>query len=108
ALPPLPTPRARVTRAATDGEEEGFAKLHVKRGSDRILGATIVGSHAGELITPLTLAMVAGVGLGSFANVISPYPTLAEVLKTTAGAYTRTRLTPTVKSLFALWFRLTS
>jgi pyruvate/2-oxoglutarate dehydrogenase complex dihydrolipoamide dehydrogenase (E3) component len=101
------TPMAKVNRAATDGEEEGFAKVHVKRGSDRIVGATIVGAHAGELITPLTLAMVAGVGLGSFGNVIYPYPTLAEVLKATAGAYTRTRLTPAARRLFALWFRLT-
>jgi pyruvate/2-oxoglutarate dehydrogenase complex dihydrolipoamide dehydrogenase (E3) component len=101
------TPMAKVNRAATDGEEEGFAKVHVKKGSDRIVGATIVGSHAGELITPVTLAMVAGIGLGTFANVIYPYPTLSEVLKATAGAYTRTRLTPTVKRLFALWFRLT-
>jgi pyruvate/2-oxoglutarate dehydrogenase complex dihydrolipoamide dehydrogenase (E3) component len=101
------TPMAKVNRAATDGEEEGFAKVHVKKGSDRIVGATIVGSHAGELITPVTIAMVAGIGLGTFANVIYPYPTLSEVLKATAGAYTRTRLTPTVKRLFALWFRLT-
>jgi hypothetical protein len=51
--------------------------------------------------------MVTGQGLGAFGNVIYPYPTLAEGLKTTAGAYTRTRLTPLAKRLFALWFRLT-
>jgi len=101
------TPMARVNRAATDGEEEGFVKVHVRRGGDRILGATLVGSHAGELLTPLTLAIGSGLGLGAFANLIYPYPTLAEGLKATAGAYTRTRLTPTVKRLFGLWFRLT-
>jgi pyruvate/2-oxoglutarate dehydrogenase complex dihydrolipoamide dehydrogenase (E3) component len=101
------TPMARVNRAATDGEEEGFVKVHVKRGGDRIVGATLVGSHAGELLTPLTLAIGSGLGLGAFANLIYPYPTLAEGLKATAGAYTRTRLTPMVKRLFGLWFRLT-
>jgi pyruvate/2-oxoglutarate dehydrogenase complex dihydrolipoamide dehydrogenase (E3) component len=101
------TPMARVNRAATDGEEEGFVKVHVKRGGDRIVGATLVGSHAGELVTPLTLAIGNGLGLGAFANLIYPYPTLSEGLKATAGAYTRTRLTPTVKRLFGLWFRLT-
>ncbi len=102
------TPMAKVNRAATDGEEEGFAKVHVRKGTDRIVGATVVGAHAGELITPLTLAIGNGVGLGAFANLIYPYPTLAEVLKATAGAYTRTRLTPAAKRLFGLWFRLTS
>lgn len=101
------TPFAKVNRAATDGEEEGFVKVHVKKGSDRIVGATIVGSHAGELVTAVTLAMVTGQGLGAFGSVIYPYPTLAEGLKATAGAYTRTRLTPLAKRLFALWFRLT-
>jgi len=101
------TPLAKVNRAATDGEEEGFVKVHVKKGSDRIVGATIAGSHAGELVTAVTLAMVTGQGLGAFGNVIYPYPTLAEGLKATAGAYTRTRLTPLAKRLFALWFRLT-
>jgi pyruvate/2-oxoglutarate dehydrogenase complex dihydrolipoamide dehydrogenase (E3) component len=101
------TPFAKVNRAATDGEEEGFVKVHVKKGSDRIVGATIAGSHAGELVTAVTLAMVTGQGLGAFGNVIYPYPTLAEGLKATAGAYTRTRLTPLAKRLFALWFRLT-
>jgi pyruvate/2-oxoglutarate dehydrogenase complex dihydrolipoamide dehydrogenase (E3) component len=101
-------PMAKVNRAATDGEEEGFVRVLVRKGSDRIVGATIVASHAGELITPLTLAMVTGAGLGTFTNVIYPYPTLAEGLKATAGAYTRTRLTPAAKRLFALWFRLTS
>jgi pyruvate/2-oxoglutarate dehydrogenase complex dihydrolipoamide dehydrogenase (E3) component len=101
------TPLAKVNRAVTDGEEEGFVKVHVRKGSDRIVGGTWVGAHAGELVTLLTLAMVSGVGLGAFSNVIYPYPTLAEGLKATAGAYTRTRLTPTVKRLFGLWFRLT-
>jgi len=100
-------PLSQVNRAVTDGEEEGFVKVHVAKGGDRILGATVVGSHAGELVTPLTLAIATGAGLGAFGNLIYPYPTLAEGLKATAGAYTRTRLTPLARRLFGLWFRLT-
>jgi pyruvate/2-oxoglutarate dehydrogenase complex dihydrolipoamide dehydrogenase (E3) component len=101
------TPMARVNRAATDGEEAGFVKIHVAKGGDRILGATVVGSHAGEIVLPLTLAIGQRIGLGAFGNVIYPYPTLAEGIRVTAGAYTRTRLTPLAKRLFGLWFRLT-
>ncbi len=99
-------PMADTNRAVTDGEEEGFAKIHVKKGTDQILGATIVASHAGELITPVTLAIQQGIGLGTFGNVIFPYPTQAEVLKRAAGQYTRTRLTPTVARLFGGLMRL--
>ncbi len=94
---------AQANRAVTDGEEEGLVKVHVRKGSDRIVGATIVASHAGELITQFTLAMQHGIGLGSFTNVIYPYPTQGEALKRAAGAYTRTRLTPAVKRLFERW-----
>jgi pyruvate/2-oxoglutarate dehydrogenase complex dihydrolipoamide dehydrogenase (E3) component len=99
-------PMGRSNRAVTDGQEEGLAKVHVKKGSDRILGATIVAAHAGDLITPLTLAMKRGIGLGAFTDVIFPYPTQADVLKAVAGQYTRTRLTPWVKRLSSLLVRL--
>ena len=85
-----------VNRAVTDSEEEGFVKVHVKKGSDRILGATIVASHAGEWISEVTLAMVNKLGLGAILNTIHPYPTQAEGLKRAAGAYVRTRATPRV------------
>lgn len=94
-------PIASANRAVTDGEEAGLVKVLVKKGSDRILGATIVASHAGELITQLTLALSQGIGLGSFTNLVYPYPTVGEAVKRAAGAYTRTRLTPTVAALFA-------
>ncbi len=96
-------PLAQVNRAVTDGEEEGLVKIHVRQGSDRIVGATIVAAHAGELITQITLAMQHGIGLGAFTNVIYPYPTQGEALKRAAGAHARTRLTPTVKKLFTRW-----
>lgn len=94
------TPLADVDRAIADGETEGFVKVHVKKGTDRILGATVVARHAGDMINEITLAMVAKVGLGSLANVIHPYPTQAEAIKHTGDAYNRTRLTRFVKGLF--------
>jgi pyruvate/2-oxoglutarate dehydrogenase complex dihydrolipoamide dehydrogenase (E3) component len=92
-----------VDRAVTDGEEEGFVKVHVKKRTDRILGATIVARHAGEMISEITLAMVGNLGLKTLANVIHSYPTQAEAIKHVADAYNRTRLTPFIKKLFNLW-----
>jgi pyruvate/2-oxoglutarate dehydrogenase complex dihydrolipoamide dehydrogenase (E3) component len=93
-------PLERVNRAVCDGEEEGFVKVHVRKGSDRILGATIVASHAGEMISEIGLAIVGGLGLAKVAQVIHPYPTQAEGIKAAANAHLRTRLTPRVKGLF--------
>jgi pyruvate/2-oxoglutarate dehydrogenase complex dihydrolipoamide dehydrogenase (E3) component len=101
-------PLERVNRAVCDGEEDGFVKVHVRRGSDRILGATVVASHAGEMIGELTLAMVGGIGLGRLAGVIHPYPTQAEGIKAAANAYLRTRLTPRAAAIlrrFLAWTR---
>ena len=74
-------------RAITDGEESGFVKVHVREGSDEILGATVVARHAGEMINDLSLAMVVGIGLGTIARVIHAYPTQAEGIKKAAMAY---------------------
>jgi pyruvate/2-oxoglutarate dehydrogenase complex dihydrolipoamide dehydrogenase (E3) component len=95
---------AATDRGRADGDEDGFVKVHVKRGNDRILGATIVARHAGELISEITVAMAGGVGLRQLATVIHPYPTQAEAIKKVADAYNRTRLTPTVSRLFRWWF----
>ena len=89
-----------VDRAILDGETDGLLKVHVKRGSDRIVGSTIVARHAGDLISQVTQAMTAGIGLGTIARTIHPYPTQAEVMKKAGDAYNRTRLTPGVKKLF--------
>lgn len=91
---------AEVDRAIADGEEEGFVKILTRKGSGEILGATIVARHAGEMISEITLAMVAKVGLGSLASVIHPYPTQAEAIRQVGDMYNRTRLTPLVKRLF--------
>ncbi len=89
-----------VDRAIVDGETEGMVKIHVKKGTDKIVGATIIARHAGEMISEITLAMVGGVGLGKISGVIHPYPTQAEAIKQAADAYSRTRLTPLVKNIF--------
>ena len=91
---------SQVDRAVLEGEDDGFLKVHVKKGSDRIVGATLVARNAGDMISEITVVMVGGIGLGSIAKTIHPYPTHAEVIKKAADAYNRTRLTPTVKRLF--------
>lgn len=78
-----------VDRAVADSEETGFVKIHVRDGSDRILGATIVARHAGEMIGEITLAMVAGVGLRTLSRVLHPYPTQAQAITMAAAACRR-------------------
>ena len=97
-------PLAEIDRGRTDGEDEGFVKIHVKKGTDKILGATIVGRHAGELISEVTVAMSGKLGLAHLATVIHPYPTMAEAIRKVADTYNRTRLTPMVAKLFKWWF----
>jgi pyruvate/2-oxoglutarate dehydrogenase complex dihydrolipoamide dehydrogenase (E3) component len=92
-----------VDRAVTDGEEDGFVKIHVRQGSDRILGATVVAPHAGEMINGLSLAITSGIGLRALAKVIHTYPTQADAIKMAAMAYERTRLTSTLRSLSGQW-----
>jgi pyruvate/2-oxoglutarate dehydrogenase complex dihydrolipoamide dehydrogenase (E3) component len=89
-----------VDRTLLESENAGFVKIHVAQGSDQILGATIVGSHAGDMISEVCVAMQASMGLGRLASVIHPYPTAAEAIRQCGDAYNRTRLTPTVRKLF--------
>ena len=90
---------SEVDRSILEGAEEGFLKIHVHKGKDKIVAATLVSRHAGEAISEIALAMVAGAGLRTISDTIHPYPTEAEVIKKAADAYNRTRLTPRVKSL---------
>ena len=99
-------PFSSVDRAIADGEEEGFVKIHHKKGSDQILGATIVARHAGEMISEVTTAIVNKVGLNGLSSVIHPYPTQAEGIKKAADAYRRTLLTPTSKKILGLLTKL--
>ena len=100
-------PLDEVDRAITDGETQGMVKVHVEKGHDRILGATIVAKHAGEMINELTLAITHKIGLGKISSVIHPYPTQAEAIHKVADAYNRTRLTPRAKSLSTKWLAVT-
>jgi len=104
ALDTFVKPLKEVDRAVVDGEEEGLVKIHVRRGTDRIVGATIVARHAGEMISEVTLAMVGKVGLGALASVIHPYPTQAEAIRQIGDLYRRTRLTPFRKGLLRRYF----
>ena len=96
-----------VDRAILAGETEGFVKVHTRKGTDRIVGATIVAPHAGDLISEITLAMVHGLGLSKIGNTIHPYPTQAEAIRRLGDQFNRTRLTPFVKSLFRRWLSWT-
>ena len=90
-----------VDRAILEGHTNGLVKVHVRKGKDEILGATVVASHAGDMIGELSLAMTHKLGLGKIADTIHPYPTQAEAIRQIGDAYNRTRLTPFAKALFA-------
>lgn len=79
-------PFSENNRAQAEREPEGFVKvITTKRG--RVLGATIVGSHAGELILPWGLAIARKLKIGALASLIAPYPTLSEITKSVAGSF---------------------
>ena len=99
----IEVPFSEVDRAILDGEEEGFLRVHLKKGTDRILGATMVSRHAGETISEISLAMTSGAGMTGLSRTIHPYPTQAEVIKKAADAYNRTRLSPLVKTILRRW-----
>jgi pyruvate/2-oxoglutarate dehydrogenase complex dihydrolipoamide dehydrogenase (E3) component len=101
----LTLPLSEVDRAILDGADQGFLRLHLQKGKDRILGATLVAEHAGDMLGELCLAVTHRIGLGKIASVIHPYPTQGEVVKKAADAWRRTQLTPGVKKLFGWWFR---
>jgi pyruvate/2-oxoglutarate dehydrogenase complex dihydrolipoamide dehydrogenase (E3) component len=103
AVKTFTVPMHDVDRAIADGEEDGFVKIHVREGSDTILGATVVARHAGEMINGISLAMVAGIGLATVARVIHTYPTQAEAIRMAASNYTRTRSTPFLGWLRRKW-----
>jgi pyruvate/2-oxoglutarate dehydrogenase complex dihydrolipoamide dehydrogenase (E3) component len=92
-----------VDRAILDGETEGLVKVNCAKGTDKILGATIVAHHAGDMISEIALAMTHDLGLGKVASTIHPYPTQAEAVRKTGDLYSRTRLTPKVKDFFTRW-----
>jgi len=89
----LKLPFQDLDRAILDGETGGLLQVLVEKRSDRILGATLVARHAGEMISELTLGMGNGVGLRGYSAAIHPYPTQAEIFRKAGDAYQRSRLT---------------
>jgi hypothetical protein len=98
---------SHVDRAILEGETQGFVRVHTKKGTDSILGATIVAANAGDMICELTLALTQGLGLKKIADTIHPYPTQAEAIRKVGDVYNRSRLTPLVNSMFRKWFAWT-
>jgi pyruvate/2-oxoglutarate dehydrogenase complex dihydrolipoamide dehydrogenase (E3) component len=93
-------PLKDVDRAVVESEELGFAKILAAKGSDKILGATIVAPHAGDLLHEFVLAIRASIGLGTIASTIHAYPTFAELAHKAGDKYNKTRLTPRAKKIF--------
>ncbi len=89
-------------RALADREALGFVKVMTKKKSGKILGATIVSAHAGDMISEITTAMNAGLGLGKLATVIHPYPTQSSAIQKVAQLYNKTKLTPLVAKILKL------
>ena len=98
-------PMHDVDRAIADGEDLGFVKIHVREGTDKILGATIVARHAGEMINSISLAMVAGIGMQGLAQVVQAYPTQGAAIRMAADAYMHTRLTPAMFERARRWLQ---
>jgi pyruvate/2-oxoglutarate dehydrogenase complex dihydrolipoamide dehydrogenase (E3) component/uncharacterized membrane protein YdjX (TVP38/TMEM64 family) len=101
-------PLAQLDRAVAEGVREGFVRVLTEKGRDRILGATIVGPRAGEMIGEFALAMQSGLGLKAILRTVHAYPTWSDAVKLTAGAYTRERVSPRTSRLltrFNTWRR---
>ncbi len=93
-----------VDRAILDGEDEGFARVHIQKGSDKVLGATVVAAHAGDMIGEFSVAMKAGAGAKTIAGTIHPYPTQAEVNKKVVNLWRKAHFTPRTKALLTKLF----
>lgn len=100
-------PLSGVDRAILEGDDDGFVRIHVKKGTDEIVGATIVATNAGDMIGEITLAMTHGLGLKKIGSTIHPYPTQGEAIRKVGDLYNRTRLTPFVKKAFNKWLAWT-
>jgi hypothetical protein len=87
-------------RAVVEGEELGFVKVLTTKGTDKILGVTIVAAHAGDLLHEFVLAMKQRIGLSQLATTIHAYPTFAELGRKVGDHYNKKRLTPLVKKVF--------
>ncbi len=94
-----------IDRPVLEGEANGFVKVLVAKGTDKILGATLVCEGAGDLMHEFVLAMKYGIGLGKIAATIHAYPTFAELARKAADKYNKTRLTPTARKIFSWLYK---
>ncbi len=92
-------------RAQTESESCGFARIHCHKGSDKIIAATVVCRHAGEVIAGLSLAITNGLRLRHVQKTILAYPTRSELVRKIADEWKFSTLTPFTKRLVGLWFR---
>jgi pyruvate/2-oxoglutarate dehydrogenase complex dihydrolipoamide dehydrogenase (E3) component len=101
----LTVPLADVDRAVIEADADGFLRIHHRRG--RIIAATLVAPHAGELIGQIASLMRRGGSVAEFSGDIFPYPTAADVLRKAGDAYRRTQLTPRIRALLSRYFAVT-
>lgn len=103
----IKVPLSEIDRALLEGNEKGFLKITFEKKRGRILGATLVAEHAGDMICQIGTAIRDGMTLGKLSEIIHPYPTQTEVFKRAADIYNSKRLTPGILKLLKgwLWFR---
>ena len=92
-------------RAVVEGEELGFIKVLTVKGTDRILGVTIVAAHAGDVLHEFVLAMKRRIGLSQLATTIHAYPTFTELGRKVSDLHNKKRLTPLVKKVFGWLYK---
>jgi pyruvate/2-oxoglutarate dehydrogenase complex dihydrolipoamide dehydrogenase (E3) component len=98
-------PLSHNDRAILESQDSGFIKVLTRKGTGKIIGATIVAENAGEMISTITLAICEGLSLGKIGSVIHPYPTQAEAIRKLGDQFNRTKLTPTTKRLLLMLLR---
>jgi pyruvate/2-oxoglutarate dehydrogenase complex dihydrolipoamide dehydrogenase (E3) component len=106
AIDTVTVPLDDVDRAVLAGETEGFLRVNLRKGTDHLVGVTVVAAHAGDLIGEAALALTNRLGLGAIGKTIHPYPTIAEAYRKAADAWRRRKLTPTARRVLAGWFRV--
>ncbi len=99
-------PLEHVDRAILEGNNEGFVKVHTKKGTDNIVGATIVAENAGDMISEINVAMTNGIGLSKIGATIHPYPTQAEAIRKLGDQFNKTKLTSISKSLLGFLMKI--
>lgn len=101
----LQVPFADLDRGVLE-EEPGFVLARVLKGTDRVVGLTVAGSHAGDLLGEAVLLLATSKRLSTLSSVIHPYPTLGEAFKRLGDLAMKRRLTPAAQAFFRFWFRL--